>query len=160
MQPHAKGHWRSKAKATKTYRQQAHAIAFGAGVKRDPTAILTFTYHPPNMHRRDVQNTHIMMKALIDGIADAMGCDDHKFRCRFPDSFAKTMPAIGGAIIVTISKGTEMTDDTAALKAEVTRLRYAIACAYGQLRNVKVMELEAKTAERILASALDGGSNE
>lgn len=100
LTPHAKGNWRPKAKATKAYRELAFWLSKEAGVKADLQAILTFTYHPPNLARRDVQNMHGRLKAAIDGIADAMGCDDNRFRPRFPDHFAA--PVKGGAIIVQI----------------------------------------------------------
>lgn len=100
LTPHAKGGWRPKARATKSYRAQAFWLAKEAKVERLPGAVLTFTYHPPDRARRDVQNMPGRLKAAIDGIADAMGCDDHGFRPRFPDSFAE--PRKGGVIIVQI----------------------------------------------------------
>ena len=39
-----------------------------------------------------------MMKAGIDGIADAMGCDDHGFRPRWPEAFNE--PTKGGAVMI------------------------------------------------------------
>jgi crossover junction endodeoxyribonuclease RusA len=101
LQPHAKGSVWPKIKATKAYRQAAFWIAREAGVRPDPTAVLTVTYHPPDRARRDCQNMHGRTKALIDGIADAMGCDDNGFRVRFPDSFGAVVK--GGAIIVEVS---------------------------------------------------------
>lgn len=43
------------------------------------------------------------LKAAVDGIADAMECDDHKFRCVFPSEFGE--PTKGGAILVEIGEG-------------------------------------------------------
>lgn len=97
----AHGHWRRKAAATKAYRLDAWALAKAAGVPRTPGAVLTFTYCPPDRRRRDVANMAIPMKAAIDGIADAMGCDDHGFRPRFPDAFGNVVP--GGQIIVEVT---------------------------------------------------------
>lgn len=105
LTPHAKGGWRKKAKATKQYRADAHWLAKAAKVRPDPRAILVFAYHPPDRARRDVQNMPGRLKAAIDGIADAMQCDDHGFRPRFPDHFAD--PVKGGAIIVTILEGNQ-----------------------------------------------------
>lgn len=83
---HAEGHWRKKARATKQARNAAHWIALSAKVPRWPTASLTFTFHPPARGGLpDVQNMPGRCKAFIDGIASAMGCDDRKFRPRFPD---------------------------------------------------------------------------
>lgn len=102
LHPHAKGHWHRKAGATKRYRADAHWLARAAGVSRDPEAVLTFTYQPPDHRRRDAQNMPGMLKAAVDGIADAMGCDDNRFRCRFPDRFDDPVP--GGAILVQIGR--------------------------------------------------------
>lgn len=52
-----------------------------------PEAHIFVEYYPPN-YRMDVQNVHAMMKAYIDGIADAMGCDDRKFNVDFPGVYA------------------------------------------------------------------------
>lgn len=101
LQPHAKGSKWPKIKATKAYRVAAYWLAREAQVRRDPFAILTVTYRPPDLRRRDVQNQHGRIKAAIDGIADAMGCDDNGFRVRFPDSFGD--PIKGGAIIVDVT---------------------------------------------------------
>lgn len=101
LQPHAKGHWRPKAKATKAYRATTFWLAKEALVTANPQAILTFTYCPPDRRRRDAQNLPGMLKAAVDGIADAMGCDDHQFRCRFPEAFGD--PVKGGSVIVEIA---------------------------------------------------------
>lgn len=89
LSSNARGHWRPKAEATKTARLAARILARNAGVGSWPNAVLMFAYFPPDDRRRDVQNMPAMLKASIDGIADAMGCDDHKFRPRFPDHFGK-----------------------------------------------------------------------
>lgn len=99
LSQNARIHWAAKAGWTAAYKREAWAQAKAAGVATDPTAILTFTYHPPN-NRHDVQNIHGMMKAPIDGIAQAMGCDDKKFRCRFPDSFGEVRK--NGQIVIEI----------------------------------------------------------
>ena len=102
LHAHAKGHWRPKAAATKAYRCMAWHLAQQAGVKRNPAARLAFTFHPPDKRRRDCQNMPAMMKGAVDGIADAMGCDDHLFRCAWPEAFAE--PALGGVVIVNIGE--------------------------------------------------------
>lgn len=99
LTPHARGHWRPKAKATKAARAEAHWLAKAAGVKPNPNAVLRVTYHPPNL-RSDVQNQHGRCKAYIDGIADAMGVDDKHFRVIFPSEFAAVKK--GGEVIITV----------------------------------------------------------
>lgn len=100
LQPHAKGNWFVKAAATRSYRRDAFYAAREAGVVRDQAAVIVIVYHPPDRRRRDAQNMPGQLKPAIDGIADAMGCDDRDFRVRFPDSFA--LPYPGGLIIITI----------------------------------------------------------
>ena len=100
LHAHAKGHWRPKAAATKAYRRVAWLLALEARVTPDPAAVLAFTYHPPDLRRRDCQNMPQAMKAVVDGIADAMNCDDNKFRVRYPEAFGD--PVKGGRIVVEV----------------------------------------------------------
>lgn len=95
-----RAHWAERAKAIKDYRTEAWAEAGNHGVQTMPGAILEFTFAPPNRIRRDIQNMPATMKSAIDGIADAMGCDDRLFRPRFPDQFAD--PVKGGAVLIHI----------------------------------------------------------
>lgn len=87
--------------AKKGYRQNAHWMALVAGIKSAmPQATLRFTYHPPDRRRRDVANLAFPMKAAIDGIADAMGCDDSGFRPVFPPEFAEVVK--DGRIVIEV----------------------------------------------------------
>ena len=88
-----------KIKATKRYRYEAKVLGLMAKLPCCPTARLVFTYHPPR-RGGDVQNVHGRLKAAIDGLAEAMGCDDKLFRCAFPEVFAD--PVKGGAVIVDV----------------------------------------------------------
>ena len=93
-------HWAKRAKAVKAYREEAWAMAREQAVRTDPSATLEFTFHPPDNRRRDVQNMPATMKSGIDGIADAMGCDDSKFCCVWPTEFAQTVK--GGCVLIHI----------------------------------------------------------
>lgn len=96
-----KTHWAQKARAKKAARREAWALALEAGITYPmPTARLQFAFYPPTNHRRDAQNMPATQKAAIDGIADAMGCDDSGFRVQFPDSFERITP--GGAVVVRV----------------------------------------------------------
>ena len=105
LAPHAKGHWRPKAKATKAYRAEAGMAAIAQSINKlnTDTPRLVFAFHPPDKRRRDLQNMPAMMKAAIDGIADAMGCDDHGFRCVWPEAFSDTVK--GGCVLVEVMGG-------------------------------------------------------
>ena len=103
----ARGHWSKKARATRAYRQEAAHAAYERGLHMDknPQAVLDFFFFPPDRRRRDAQNLPSMMKAAIDGIADAMGCDDHEFTCRFQSKLEA--PVKGGSVLVRVSAGEE-----------------------------------------------------
>lgn len=92
LTPHAKGHWRPKADATKDARNLAWAVATQKpAVPCIPDAVI-FVEYWPKAYRGDVHNMHGRMKAYIDGIADAMGCGDKKFRVDFPSVWAGKTP--------------------------------------------------------------------
>ena len=80
--------WRDRAKATRSARKAAWALAMENKVSPIPNAILEFEFHPPTNAQRDIQNMPATQKAAIDGIADAMGCDDSRFRIRWPETFS------------------------------------------------------------------------
>lgn len=99
--PHAKGHWRTKAKATRAARKAAGLLAIAGGVKNVPGPHdLHFTYYPPDRRRRDIANVHAALKAAIDGIADALDVDDNTFRPYFPAEFEE--PIKGGGVLVEV----------------------------------------------------------
>jgi crossover junction endodeoxyribonuclease RusA len=101
----ARGHWAIKAKAAKDARKTAWALSLEQGVNRPmPDAEIVLSYYPPNNRRRDAQNMPHSLKAYIDGISDAMGCDDHKFRVKYPSEFDKVTK--GGAILAHIKPRT------------------------------------------------------
>ncbi len=98
LSSNSRTHWRPKATATKAYRSEAWATAKLHSITAMPDAVLEFTFCPPDRRRRDIHNMPAAMKAVIDGIADAMGCDDVGFRCRFPDHFGEVVR--GGCVLV------------------------------------------------------------
>lgn len=67
-----------------------------------PRARLSFAFHPAPRSRPDLQNMPATMKAYIDGIADAMGCDDRHFTPIWPETFAPRVK--NGAVIITIQE--------------------------------------------------------
>ena len=103
LSSNARVHWGARNRATNAARATAGWVATEAGLHKLgpwPNAVLHFTYHPPS-RRGDPQNVPHMLKAYIDGIADAMGCDDNGFRVYFPPVFSE--PVKGGAVVVTVS---------------------------------------------------------
>ena len=81
--PHAKGHWRPKAAATKAARKEAHILtemAINKGGKPvGEQFIIAVVANPPDRRRRDAFNVLASLKASLDGVADAMGVDDVNF---------------------------------------------------------------------------------
>lgn len=99
LSPNARVHHMARARATKAARLAAHWYARAAGVPCAPDGrvAVTVTFHPPS-RRGDRHNMPAMIKAHIDGIADAMGVDDRMFDVVF--RFGEVRK--GGAVVVTV----------------------------------------------------------
>jgi crossover junction endodeoxyribonuclease RusA len=100
LQSNSRAHWAEKAKATKKARQEAWAAALDVNLPCWPEASILIEYWPPS-RRGDPQNVPSSLKAYIDGIADAMGCDDRCFKVDYPTVFAGTTNS--GAVVFKIS---------------------------------------------------------
>jgi crossover junction endodeoxyribonuclease RusA len=102
LSQNARGHWSKKARKVSAARHEAWALANQQKVTCIPDAVLEFSFSPPTDKRkaRDLQNMPEMMKAAIDGIADAMGCDDKLFTPVWPTKFEDPIP--GGCVLVHI----------------------------------------------------------
>ena len=75
------GHWRTRAKAKKSYRDACYVSVLEQCVPK-PTAAsldLELLFVPPGHHRFDRDNLVARMKAGLDGVARAWGIDDHAF---------------------------------------------------------------------------------
>ena len=101
LNPNSREHWTTHARAVKAARHEA-----GWSVRRCFTqkpawdrASVSLTFCPPDARRRDLQNCIGAAKALVDGIADAVGVDDSKFDMNY--QFGE--PTKGGAVIVTVT---------------------------------------------------------
>jgi crossover junction endodeoxyribonuclease RusA len=99
LQSNARCHWAVKARATAKARHEAAIVAKAAGVGFWPNATILIEYYPPS-RRGDPQNVPTALKAYLDGIADAMGCDDKGFKVDFPSVFAGTKK--GGEVLFRI----------------------------------------------------------
>lgn len=95
-------HWSRRARATKAARAYTGwAIIEASCWTSKPKwrrAAVALTFCPPDKRRRDLQNCIGSAKALVDGIADAIGIDDSLFDCTY--QFGE--PVKGGAVLVTI----------------------------------------------------------
>jgi crossover junction endodeoxyribonuclease RusA len=102
LNPNSRIHWATKARVTKAARHEA-GWAVRRLLKAKPDwqrASVSLTFCPPDERRRDLQNCIGSAKALIDGIADALGIDDSRFDVRY--AFGPVTK--GGAVVVTIAQ--------------------------------------------------------
>ncbi len=79
-------------------------MAQSAKIECWPNAEIKIEYYSPT-RRGDPQNVPTALKAYIDGIADAMGCDDRGFKVEYPKDFAGTRKP--GDVVFHISEGKE-----------------------------------------------------
>jgi crossover junction endodeoxyribonuclease RusA len=94
-------HWATKAKAVKAARTEAYyaaCAAFPRGKPKWTGARIHIAFCPPDRRKRDLQNCIASAKALVDGIADALGIDDSTFQL----SYALSEPVKGGSVRVEI----------------------------------------------------------
>lgn len=110
LSPNSRVHWAVRSRATKTYRETCHWIALSSGVRIDweGEIHLWITMYPPDRRRRDDDNVMSSCKGLRDGVADALGVDDSRFRAHpwLSDEVIK-----GGAVKVRFSRGPDVRHD-------------------------------------------------
>lgn len=81
LSPNSRCHWSKKAKAVKKYREACWAIALQAKIKAPEGPIaLSVLFVPPDKRHRDWDNAIASAKALFDGLADALGVNDSRFK--------------------------------------------------------------------------------
>lgn len=90
LSPNARIHWRAKAPVKVKARADATLATYAAldcGVRDvrqrmagDEPIPMTITFYPPDNRRRDRDNAQASLKHAMDGIADALGVDDYRFR--------------------------------------------------------------------------------
>jgi crossover junction endodeoxyribonuclease RusA len=76
-------HWGTKAKYTRIYRTECWAQTRQAlglvNLKGDFKVTLRLTFYPPSRRQYDLDNCVASMKAGLDGVADALQVNDHRF---------------------------------------------------------------------------------
>ena len=98
--PNTKAHWSKRAPVAAKARADAMLLTRAAGwigLRAEPIP-LRITFHPPNRIRRDLDGMLSAMKPALDGVAAAMGVDDHLFRPVLDIG----EPVRGGAVIITM----------------------------------------------------------
>jgi crossover junction endodeoxyribonuclease RusA len=103
LSPNFRGHWAQKSKAAKAYREAGYWAAKLSGIKIDwDGEIHAFiTFYPPDRRQRDDDNLIASFKSARDGIADALGVNDKRFRIH---PFVHTERRCGGQVEVKLCK--------------------------------------------------------
>ena len=106
LSPNVRAHWAAKSKAAKAYRTECAWLTKAAGLRVDWDGVVHawITFCPPDRRHRDDDNLIAAFKSGRDGIADALGIDDKRFRIHpwLSDETRK-----GGVVKVRLSKGIE-----------------------------------------------------
>lgn len=99
--PNARCHWSVKAKAAKAYRKECWALTLESGIKVDwdGPIYVSLAFLPPDRRRRDLDNCISSAKSALDGIADALGVNDSRFKLR-----AEISDDVAGKVWVTVSR--------------------------------------------------------
>lgn len=102
LSPNARAHWSEIARKKKQVRQDANYMTRINQVKvsKDKPVMLAIVFRPATNCRYDIDNAFARCKALIDGIADAIGIDDTHFIYQL----ARGEPLKGGAVEITFSQ--------------------------------------------------------
>jgi crossover junction endodeoxyribonuclease RusA len=105
LSPNARIHWSRRSKAAKAYRRACHVLTLEAGIRGvdwEGDIHLWIDFYPPDRRHRDDDNMVAAFKAGRDGMADAMGLDDKRFRIH---PYVKD--EVGGMVKIRITPGPE-----------------------------------------------------
>lgn len=87
LSPNNRSHWARKAKVKAKFRSDCFYITKHEMRNGVPTAVhsegslhLSMTFHPPTRRHYDIDNLLASMKSGLDGVADAWGVNDTRFR--------------------------------------------------------------------------------
>ena len=120
LSPNARVHYMAVSRAKKVYRtacswtaRQQGAIDIGGA----EVLFIGLEFVPPTRRHHDVDNCVASAKALIDGLADALGVDDRIFRLSPSPRIAEG--EIGGFVRVTVSRLVDMLHGDVDLETEL-----------------------------------------
>jgi len=81
LNPNSRSHWRPKDDARKKYRRDCYMLAKSIRASFPEEKIhLAINFCPPTTRSRDLDNMLSSIKAGLDGIAEAWGVNDKRFR--------------------------------------------------------------------------------
>lgn len=106
LHPNARVHWSEKSGVAKRARSYALAVARAAnwhrGVWPEGRLHVWIDGYPADHRRRDADGLLSSLKSSLDGIAEAMGVDDHVF---IPHPWIKDEVRKGGEVRIRITSG-------------------------------------------------------
>lgn len=83
LSPNARNHWAVIARAKRIYRTECWAatkeVSNGLALIGNYKIPLEVTFYPPSKRHYDLDNCLASIKAGLDGIADALQVNDHRF---------------------------------------------------------------------------------
>lgn len=83
LSPNARAHWRDLAREKARFRESSRLATLLALKRRRPLATdiyVSLYFTPPDRRAYDQDNLLARMKAGLDGVAEALGVDDSRFR--------------------------------------------------------------------------------
>lgn len=101
--PNGRSHWSQRARLVKQFRKIAWALTREA-LQRTPIYIqegpikIGLVFHPPTVRQRDQDGMIAACKSLLDGVADALGVNDARFKLEPMDGAVEK----GGQIVVVV----------------------------------------------------------
>jgi crossover junction endodeoxyribonuclease RusA len=112
LNPNASLHWTAKRKAARLYRAACNVVALQAGLRKGSVTWegdihVWIDFYPSDRRARDDDNLIAAFKAGRDGLADALGVDDKRFRIH-----PYVMTQIGGMVKVRLSPGPSLPAST------------------------------------------------
>jgi crossover junction endodeoxyribonuclease RusA len=99
LSPNARLHHMALSRAKKTARWASYALAQPLGKIEASALHVTITICPPDRRHRDEDNMIASLKASNDGVADAIGVDDSKWRV----THVFGEPVKGGSVTIEIT---------------------------------------------------------
>lgn len=92
------GHWTTKHRAARADKADAYTLCIAEGVRAIAADRLdvALTFRPPTARKRDLDNALAQSKALLDGVSQALGVDDSRWRL----TLEMGEPVKGGAVVV------------------------------------------------------------
>lgn len=79
LSPNARKHYMAIAKAKAQYRTVCYNLSLLRSKPFQGDVLLSITFHPPDRRKRDLDNMLASIKSGLDGLADAIKVNDHRF---------------------------------------------------------------------------------